>query len=81
MIRNIPTDITYSVIAGNHKGKSLWKNIVMSCSIEPLSATQKLCLENVLKLYLNVESFSYAKDYISKYRINEKRSKNKALKK
>ena len=79
MIRNIPTDSIYNATAENPKVKSLWENIVLSCSIEISSATQKLCLENVLKLYLKVRSFSYAKDYISKYRINEKRGKNKAL--
>ena len=79
MIRNIPTDTIYNAIVQNPKVKSLWENIVMSCSIELSSATQKLCLENVLKLYLKVRSFSYAKDYISKYRINEKQGKNKAL--
>ena len=79
MIRNIPTDTIYNAIVQNPKVKSLWENIVMSCSIELSSATQKLCLENVLKLYVKVRSFSYAKDYISKYRINEKQGKNKAL--
>ena len=79
MIRNIATGTIYNAIVENPKVKSLWENIVMSCSIELSSATQKLCLENVLNLYLKVRSFSYAKDYISKYRINEKRGKNKAL--
>ena len=79
MIRNIATDTIYNAIVENPKVKSLWENVVMSCSIELSSATQKLCLENVLNLYLKVRSFLYAKDYISKYRINEKRGKNKAL--
>ena len=81
MIRNIPTDTIYNATVENPKVKSLWENIVLPCSIELSSATnvQKLCLENVLKLYLKIRSFSYAKDYISKYGINEKRGKNKAL--
>ena len=73
MIRNIPTDTIYNPTVENPKVKSLWENIVLSC-IEISSATQKLCLENVLK----VRSFSYA-DYISKYRISEKQGKIKAL--
>jgi hypothetical protein len=40
-----------------------------------------LCLENILKLYLRVRSFSYAKDYISKYKIKEKQTKSKSLRK
>ena len=38
----------------------------------------KLCLENI-KLYLKVRSFSYAKDYISKFNIQRKAAKSKAL--
>ena len=57
MIRNIPTHTIYNAIVENPKVKSLWENIVMSCSIELWSATQKLCLENVLNLYLNIRSF------------------------
>jgi hypothetical protein len=79
IIRNIPTDTIYNAVVENPKVKSLWENIVMSCSIQQSSTTQKLCLENVLKLFLKVRSFSYAKDYISKYQIKEKQGKNKAL--
>ena len=50
IIRNIPTDTIYNATVENPKVKSLWENIVLSCSIEISSATQKLCLENVLKL-------------------------------
>ncbi|CAB3985388.1 Hypothetical predicted protein [Paramuricea clavata] len=79
IIRNIPTDTIYNAVVENPKVKSLWENIVMSRSIQPSSTTPKLCLENVLKLFLKVQSFSYAKDYISKYQIKEKQGKNKAL--
>jgi hypothetical protein len=79
IIRNIPTDTIYNAIVESPKVKSLWENIVISCSIELSSTTQKLCLENILKLYLKVRAFSYAKDYVSKYRISEKKDKNKAL--
>ena len=57
MIRNIATDTIYNAIVENPKVKSLWENIVMSCSIELSSATQKLCLENVLNLYLKLDPF------------------------
>jgi hypothetical protein len=52
-----------------------WGNIVLSAAVSKSSPTQKLCLENVVKLYLRVRSFSYTKDYISKYRIKGKTSK------
>ncbi len=59
-------DLEAAELAFSPKVKSLWENIVISCSIELSSTTQKLCLENILKLYLKVRAFSYAKDYVSK---------------
>jgi hypothetical protein len=38
-------------------------------------------LENVVKLYLKVRSFSYAKDDVVKYKIREKEVKKGALRK
>ena len=61
ILRNIPTDTIYNAIAESPKVKSLWEIIVISCSFELSSTTQKLCLENILKLYLKVRAFSYAK--------------------
>ena len=55
--------------------KSLWDNIVFTSGINSGSSTRKLCLENVVKLYLEVRSFSYAKDYVIKYKIREKEVK------
>ena len=49
--------------------------------IPSTSRTPKLCLENVIKLYLKVRSFSYTKDYVAKYKIKEKEVKKKALRK
>ena len=45
------------------------------------TSTQKLCLENVVKLYLKVRSFSYARDYLNKYKIKQKHVNKKALRK
>ena len=56
-------------------------HIVMSSGICPSGSTQKLCLENVVKLYLKVRSFSYAKDYVTKYKIKEKQVNKRALRK
>ena len=52
---------------------------MMGCSEEVSKQSNKLCLENVIKLYLKVRSFSYAKDYISKFNIQRKAAKSKAL--
>ena len=74
VIRNVPADKISFLTLESPKAKSLWDNIVMA------SGTQKLCLENVIKLYLKVRSFSYTKDYFAKYKIKEQQVK-KALRK
>ena len=48
--------------------KSLWDNIVLEAGIDKSRSTQKLCLENIGKLYLRVRSFPYARDYVIKYK-------------
>ena len=58
--------------------KSLWENVVLSSGVDLSSATQKLCLENTIKLYIKVRSPSYTRDYLSKHKIKEKQNK-KAL--
>ena len=45
--------------------KSVWDNIIQGCGNNISKQTSKLCLENIVKLYLRVRSFSYAKDIIS----------------
>ena len=59
--------------------KSLWENIMQDCSQQTLKQTKKLCLENIVKLYLRVWSFSYAKDYISKFKMQQKAVRSKSL--
>ena len=61
--------------------KSLWENIMQDCSQETSKQTKKLCLENIVKLYLRVRSFSYAKDYISNFKMQQKAVKSKSLRK
>jgi hypothetical protein len=75
VLRNIPTDkICFSTLE-SPTVKSLWDNIVFASGINSGSSTRKLCLENVVKLYFEVRSFSYAKDYVIKYKIREKEVK------
>jgi hypothetical protein len=61
--------------------KSLWENIMQDCSQETSKQTKKLCLENIVKLYLRVRSFSYAKDYIGNFKMQQKVVKSKSLRK
>jgi hypothetical protein len=55
--------------------KSLWENIMQDCCQETSKQTKKLCLENIVKLYLRIRSFSYAKDYISNFKMQQKSMK------
>ena len=80
VLRNIPTEIICESTLSSSVDKSLWENIVLESGIEDQSScTQKLCLENIVKLYIRVRSFSYARDYTSKYKIKEKQAKSKSL--
>lgn len=80
-VRNIPIEVICVSTLNSPVVKSLWANIVLDSGIEQSGSTHKLCLENIIKLYLRVRSFSYARDYISKYKIKNKQTKKKALRK
>ena len=80
-LRNIPTETICDKILESPMVKSLWDNIVLASGVNAASSTQKLCLENVIKLYLKVRAFSYARDYITKHKIKAKQTKKKALRK
>lgn len=80
-LRNIPTENICNDTLNSPVVKSLWDNIVLTSGVGNSSPTQKLCLENVIKLYLKVRSFSYARDFVTKHKIKEKHTKKKALRK
>jgi uncharacterized C2H2 Zn-finger protein len=81
VVKSIPSEILCNDALDSPLLKSLWENIIQDCGQETSKQTQKLCLENILKLYLKVRSFSYAKDYISKFKIQQKAAKSKSLRK
>lgn len=81
VVKSIPCDKLCNDALDSPLLKSLWENIMQDCSQETSKQTQKLCLENIVKLYLRVRSFSYAKDYISKFKIQQKVGKSKSLRK
>ena len=80
-LRKICTDTKCNNTLQSPVVQSLWDNIVMSAGVDQSSCTEKLCLENVIKLYLRVRSFSYARDYLTKHKIKEKLLKKKAVRK
>ena len=80
MVSAIPCDTLCNEALKSPLIKSLWENILQECKDLPKQTT-KLCLENIVKLYIKVRSFSYARDYISKFKIKQKAAKSKGLRK
>ena len=60
---------------------SFWNNLLDQCDLEISNECQKLCFENIVKLYAIVRSFSFARDIVNKYKLREKTGRNKALRK
>ena len=77
MLRNIDVDSICFVTISSPIVKSLWENIVLSSGVTKSGDMQKLCLENVVKLYLKVRSFLYARKYIAQFKIKEKQGKKR----
>ena len=63
-VRNIPIGMICVSTLGSPLVKSLWHNILLV--VEESSPTQKLLSENIIQLFLRVQSSSYAKYYINK---------------
>ena len=80
VVSAIPCDTLCSEALESPLIKSLWENILQECKDLPKQTT-KFCLENIVKLYIKVRSFSYARDYISKFKIKQKAAKSKGLRK
>ena len=80
-VKNIPCDKLCNDANDSTLIKSLWDNVIQGCGNNKSKQTSKLCLENIVKLYLRVRSFSYAKDIISKFKIQQKAKKRKGLRK
>ena len=80
VVSTIPCDTLCNEALESPLLKSLWENILQGCKNVPKQTT-KLCLENIIKLYIKVRSFSYARDYINKFKIKQKAAKSKGLRK
>ena len=77
----LPVNIMVDEVLASSHVKSLWYNIVENCDIKISKECQSLCLENIVKLYLTVRSFSFAKDFVNKYKLIEGAQRKKALRK
>ena len=59
--------------------KSLWCNIIENGDVEISNECQSLCLENIVKSYISIRSFSFAKDIVNKYKLSQRTQGKKAL--
>ena len=76
---SVATDDVVEEVLAMPAAKRFWENIILNVDSHLTNECSKLTLENFVKLYVWVSSFSYAKDIVNKYNRNEKASKTKAL--
>ena len=65
----LPVDTIVNEVISSPLVKNLWCNIIQNCEVETSKECQSLCLENVVKLYVTVRCFSFAKDIVNKYKL------------
>ena len=80
----LPVDTIVNEVMSSPLVKNLWCNIIQNCEVETSKeCRQSLCLENVVKLYVTIRCFSFAKDIVNKYKLSQvaqKKSLRKDLK-
>ena len=81
VVKSIPSDKLCNDTFDSPLVKSLLDNILQGCGQEISKQIHTIYLENRIILYLKVRSFSYAKDYINKFKVQQKTGKSKALRK
>ena len=79
----LPVDTVANEVLASPLVQSLWSNIIQNCEGQISKECQSLCLENVVKLYVTVRSFSFAKDIVNKYKLSQhqRTQKTKGLRK
>ena len=77
----LPVDTIGNEVLASPLVQSLWRYIIQNCDGQISKECQSLCLENVVKLYVTVRSFSFAKDIVNKYKLGQRTQKTKALRK
>ena len=76
---SIPVDKIVDEILMQPVVLSLWENITLGLDFTISGECSKLALENFVKLFVRVRSFSHAKDIVSRHKLKGKQSKTKAL--
>ena len=78
---SVPTEKIVDQVLATPDVKSLWESIIAELDSQVSNECSKLALENFIKLYVQVRSFSHARDIVNKYKLKEKALKKKALRK
>ena len=58
-----------------------WNMLVEECGWEITKGRSIIFLDQILSLFIKIRSFSYAKDIVQKYKIQQKATKKKGLRK
>ena len=61
----LPVDTIVNEVISSPLVKNLWCSIIQNCEVETSKECRSLCLENVVKLYVTVRCFSFAKDIVN----------------
>lgn len=77
----IPADKIVDEVLTAPAVQSLWECAQTDLDTPVSSECSKLALENFIKLYVKVRSFSYAKDIVNKYKLGQKALKKRGLRK
>ena len=59
--------------------RSKWNMLVEECGCEITKGRSIIFLDQILSLFIKIQSFSYAKDIVQKYKIQQKATKKKGL--
>ena len=61
--------------------RSKWNMLVEECGCEITKGRSIIFLDQILSLFIEIQSFSYAKDIVQKYDIQQKVALKKGLRK
>ena len=61
--------------------RSKWNMLVEECGCEITKRRFIIFLDQILSLFIKIQSFSYAKDIVQKYKFQQKATKRKGLRK
>ena len=77
----ICVDKTVDILLQNPVLRSKWNMFVEECGCEITKGRSNIFLDQILSLFIKKQSFSYAKDIVQKYKIQQKATKKKGLRK